>query len=52
MKDKGKTIIHLRGKSIQIFGCGGEEYTWFFPGRQAVVKMRAGKDGAVFLTSR
>jgi hypothetical protein len=48
-KDKGKTIIALRGKDIKVFGCAGEEYMYFTTGVfRPTVKMRSGKEGAVF----
>jgi hypothetical protein len=48
-KDKGKTMITLPGKSIKVFGCAGEEYSYFTTGVvRPTVKMRAGKEGAVF----
>jgi hypothetical protein len=49
MKEKGKTIIALKGKTIKIYGCGGEEYEYFTTGVfRPTVKMRSGKDGPVF----
>jgi hypothetical protein len=48
-KDKGKTMIRVPGKHIQVFGCGGEEYYFFMSGVfRPHVKIRSSKDGTPF----